>query len=140
MTLSKSIHTDIQELLAWGGSNVISALGANVFLDNGLDVNQNGRDAERLLSTNTSTLSVPKQDTVAVETFLNVAGEGIKAGYVEGDDSTVSYFTPGTDADYMVKITNTSSGSASSLDIFIPIPKLDKTLVQNSKVNLSNGT
>ncbi|HHH7568864.1 TPA: cell surface protein, partial [Listeria monocytogenes] len=48
MTLSKSIHTDIQELLAWGGSNVISALGANVFLDNGLDVNQNGRDAERL--------------------------------------------------------------------------------------------
>ncbi|MBC2157150.1 bacterial Ig-like domain-containing protein [Listeria innocua] len=123
MTLSKSIHTDIQELLAWGGSNVTSALGANVFPDNGLDVNQNGRDAERLLSTNTSTLSVPKQDTVAVETFLNVAGEGIKAGYVEGDDSTVSYFTPGTDADYMVKITNTSSGSASSLDIFIPIPK-----------------
>ncbi|EBF5203443.1 DUF5011 domain-containing protein [Listeria monocytogenes] len=123
MTLSKSIHTDIQELLAWGGSNVTSALGANVFPDNGLDVNQNGRDAERLLSTNTSTLSVPKQDTVTVETFLNVAGEGIKAAYVEDDDSTVSYFTPGTDADYMVKITNTSSGSAKSLDIYIPIPK-----------------
>ncbi|MBC2186162.1 DUF5011 domain-containing protein [Listeria sp. FSL L7-0253] len=123
MTLSKSIHTDIQELLAWGGSNVTSALGANVFPDNGLDVNQNGKDAERLLSTNTSTLSVPKQDTVTVETFLNVAGEGIKAAYVEDDDSTVSYFTPGTDADYMVKITNTSSGSAESLDIYIPIPK-----------------
>ncbi|MBF2455180.1 hypothetical protein IA712_15170, partial [Listeria seeligeri] len=103
--------------------NVTPAISTNSFSDVGLDVNKNGRDNERLLSVNSSTLSIPKQDTVAVETFLSVAGEGAKAAYVEGEDSTVSYFTPGTDADYMVKITNTSSGSASSLDIFIPIPK-----------------
>ncbi|EAG7718868.1 LPXTG cell wall anchor domain-containing protein, partial [Listeria monocytogenes] len=64
-----------------------------------------------------------KQDTVTVETFLSVAGEGAKAAYVEGEDSTVSYFTPGTDADYTVKITNTSSGNASTFELYIPIPK-----------------
>ncbi|EAE3019060.1 LPXTG cell wall anchor domain-containing protein, partial [Listeria monocytogenes] len=89
----------------------------------GLDVNKNGRDNERLLSVNSSTLSIPKQDTVTVETFLSVAGEGAKAAYVEGEDSTVSYFTPGTDADYTVKITNTSSGNASTFELYIPIPK-----------------
>ncbi|EAE4195274.1 LPXTG cell wall anchor domain-containing protein, partial [Listeria monocytogenes] len=88
-----------------------------------LDVNKNGRDNERLLSVNSSTLSIPKQDTVTVETFLSVAGEGAKAAYVEGEDSTVSYFTPGTDADYTVKITNTSSGNASTFELYIPIPK-----------------
>ncbi|QWL10801.1 hypothetical protein JV199_03870, partial [Listeria monocytogenes] len=67
-----------------------------------LDVNKNGKDNEKLLSVNSSTLSVPKQDTVAVETFLSIAGEGEKAAYTEGDDSTVSYFTPGTDAEYTV--------------------------------------
>lgn len=52
-----------------------------------------------------------------------MAGEGAKAAYVEGEDSTVSYFTPGTDADYTVKITNTSSGNASTFELYIPIPK-----------------
>lgn len=42
---------------------------------------------------------------------------------MEGEDSTVSYFTPGTDADYTVKITNTSSGNASTFELYIPIPK-----------------
>ncbi|MBC1497836.1 cell surface protein, partial [Listeria welshimeri] len=90
VTLNKSIHTDIQEMLAWGGPDVTSTLASNKFSDIGLDVNKNGKDNENLLSTNASTLSVPKQDTVAVETFLNIAGEGEKSPYVEGDDSTVS--------------------------------------------------
>ncbi|MBC2262681.1 LPXTG cell wall anchor domain-containing protein [Listeria sp. FSL L7-0091] len=123
VTLNKSIHTDIQELLAWGGPNVTSALATNKFSDIGLDVNNNGKDNENLLSTNASALSVPKQDTVSVETFLNIAGEGEKSPYVEGDDSTVSYFTPGTDADYTVKVTNTSNDSARTFELYIPIPK-----------------
>ncbi|MBC1460860.1 cell surface protein, partial [Listeria welshimeri] len=123
VTLNKSIHTDIQEMLAWGGPDVTSTLASNKFSDIGLDVNKNGKDNENLLSTNASTLSVPKQDTVTVETFLNIAGEGEKSPYVEGDDSTVSYFTPGTDADYTVKITNTSNDSARTFELYIPIPK-----------------
>lgn len=123
VTLDKSIQTDIQKMLAWGGSNVYSAISANSFSDNGLDVNQNGKDREYLLSTKASMLSVSKQDTVSVETFLSVADEGTKAAYVDGDESTVSYFTPGTEADYMVKVTNSSSASTSALDVFVPIPK-----------------
>ncbi|EHH7705642.1 DUF5011 domain-containing protein [Listeria monocytogenes] len=123
VTLDKSLHTDIQQLLAWGGPNVKAATAANTFMDTGLDVNQNGIENERLLSANSSTLSVPKQDAVTVETFLNLAGEGAKASYVEGDDSTVSYFTPGTEADYTVRVTNTSTGIASAFELYIPIPK-----------------
>ncbi|MBC2256630.1 hypothetical protein HCB46_14415, partial [Listeria ivanovii] len=93
------------------------------FSDTGLDVNQNGKDNEKLLSVNSSALSIPKQDTVTVETFLSVAGEGAKAAYVEGDDSTASYFTPGTNADYTVQVTNTSSAEASTFELYIPIPK-----------------
>ncbi|MCB2606491.1 hypothetical protein KQ771_15330, partial [Listeria monocytogenes] len=72
---------------------------------------------------NSSTLSVPKQDTVAVEPFLSIAGEGEKAAYTEGDDSTVSYFPPGTDAEYTVQITNASNGEATPFELYIPIPK-----------------
>ncbi|EDO0910152.1 cell surface protein, partial [Listeria monocytogenes] len=123
VTLDKSINMDAQDVIAWGGPDVTSAIGNNSFSDAGLDVNQNGQENERLLSVNSATLSIPKQDTVTVETFLNVAGEGAKAAYAEGDDSTVSYFTPGTDADYTVQITNTSSGEASTFELYIPIPK-----------------
>ncbi|HHP9240046.1 TPA: bacterial Ig-like domain-containing protein [Listeria monocytogenes] len=122
VTLDKSINMDAQQVIAWG-ANVTPSLANNTFSDLGLDVNKNGRDNEKLLSVNSSTLSISKQDTVTVETFLSVAGEGAKAAYVEGEDSTVSYFTPGTDADYTVKITNTSSGNASTFELYIPIPK-----------------
>ncbi|MBF2664589.1 bacterial Ig-like domain-containing protein [Listeria seeligeri] len=123
ITLDKSLNIDAQQVIGWGGPNVTSSQASNNFSDIGLDVNKNGRDNESLLSVNSSTLSIPKQDTVAVETFLSVAGEGAKAAYVEGEDSTVSYFTPGTDADYTVKITNTSSSEASTFELYIPIPK-----------------
>ncbi|WP_338671838.1 bacterial Ig-like domain-containing protein [Listeria seeligeri] len=123
VTLDTGINMDIQNVLAWGGSDVSSAIGSNSFSDAGLDVNKNGKDNEILLSANSSTLNVPKQDTVTVETFLNVAGEGTKAAYNEGDDSTVSYFTPGTDADYTVQITNTSNSEARTFELYIPIPK-----------------
>ncbi|MBC6296735.1 DUF5011 domain-containing protein [Listeria sp. FSL L7-1517] len=123
VTLDKSIDMDAKDVIAWGGPNVSSAIYTNYFTDNGLDINKNGIENEKLLSVNSSPLSVPKQDTVTVETFLSVAGEGAKAAYVEGDDNTVSYFTPGTDADYTVQITNTSSGEASTFELYIPIPK-----------------
>ncbi|EAD0296537.1 cell surface protein, partial [Listeria monocytogenes] len=123
VTLDKNINMDIQNVLAWGGPNVTSYNTTNAFSDVGLDVNQNGKDNESLLSTTTSTLSVSKQDTVAVETFLSVAGEGAKSPYVDGDDSTVSYFTPGTNADYTVKVTNTSDSAANTFELYIPIPK-----------------
>ncbi|EEO6567021.1 LPXTG cell wall anchor domain-containing protein [Listeria monocytogenes] len=123
VTLDKSINMDVQDVIAWGGSNVTSAVASNSFSDVGLDVNQNGQENERLLSVNSATLSIPKQDTVTVETFLNVAGEGAKEAYAEGDDSTVSYFTPGTDADYTVQITNASNAEASTFELFVPIPK-----------------
>ncbi|EAE8346657.1 LPXTG cell wall anchor domain-containing protein [Listeria monocytogenes] len=122
VTLDKSINMDAQQVIAWG-ANVTPATANNTFSDLGLDVNKNGRDNEKLLSVNSSALSIPKQDTVTVETFLSMAGEGAKADYVEGEDSTVSYFTPGTDADYTVKITNTSNGEASTFELYIPIPK-----------------
>ncbi|MCU85214.1 cell surface protein, partial [Listeria monocytogenes] len=123
VTLDKNISMDVQNVLAWGGPNVTSYGTVNGFSDVGLDVNKNGKDNESLLSTNTSTLSVSKQDTVAVETFLSVAGEGAKSPYVDGDDSTVSYFTPGTNADYTVKVTNTSDSAANTFELYIPIPK-----------------
>ncbi|EAF0864424.1 cell surface protein, partial [Listeria monocytogenes] len=123
VTLDKSINMDAQDVIAWGGSNVTSAIANNNFSDVGLDVNQNGQENERLLSVNSATLSIPKQDTVTVETFLNVAGEGAKEAYAEGDDSTVSYFTPGTDADYTVQITNASNAETSTFELFVPIPK-----------------
>lgn len=123
VTLDKSINMDAQSVIAWGGSDVTSAIVQNNFDDAGLDVNKNGTENEKLLSVNSSTLSIPKQDTVTVETFLSVAGEGAKDAYVEGEDNTVSYFTPGTDADYTVKITNTSSGEASTFELYIPISK-----------------
>ncbi|EFS01818.1 cell wall surface anchor family protein, partial [Listeria seeligeri FSL S4-171] len=123
LTLDKSINMDAQQVIAWGGPNVISSNSTNSFSDVGLDVNKNGKENEILLSVNSSTLSIPKQDTITVETFLSEAGEGAKAPYVEGEASTVSYFTPGTDADYTVKITNTSSGEASTFELYIPIPK-----------------
>ncbi|MBC2307009.1 LPXTG cell wall anchor domain-containing protein [Listeria welshimeri] len=123
VTLQNNINMDIKNVLAWGGTNVTSATTDNCFSDTGLDVNKNGKDKEYLLSTVSSTLNVSKQDTVAVETFLNVAGEGAKATYIEGDDSTVSYFTPGTAADYTVKVTNISDSAANTLELYIPIPK-----------------
>ncbi|EAF7125111.1 bacterial Ig-like domain-containing protein [Listeria monocytogenes] len=123
VTLDKNISMDIQNVLAWGGPDVTSYTTTNCFSDVGLDVNKNGKDNENLLSANSSTLSVSKQDTVAVETFLSVAGEGAKSPYVDGDDSTVSYFTPGTNADYTVKVTNTSDSAANTFELYIPIPK-----------------
>ncbi|WP_239256918.1 bacterial Ig-like domain-containing protein [Listeria ilorinensis] len=122
-TLSHNINTDAQQLIAWGGPDVASGRNANYFYDEGLDVNQNGKENEKLPSVNSSPLSVLKQDAVSVETFLNVEGEGVKSAYVEGDDSTVSYFTPGTDAEYTVKITNNSESSASTFELYVPIPK-----------------
>ncbi|HAB0008190.1 TPA_asm: cell surface protein [Listeria monocytogenes] len=123
ITLDKTINTDAQEMIAWGGPNVTSAIASNFFSDVGLDVNKNGVTDEKLLSVNSSPFSIPKQDTVTVETFLNVAGEGAKSAYVDGDDSTVSYFTPGTDADYTIQITNTSTDNASTFELYVPIPK-----------------
>lgn len=123
VTLDKNISMDIQNVLAWGGPDVTSYTTTNCFSDVGLDVNKNGKDNENLLSANSSTLSVSKQDTVAVETFLSVAGEGAKSPYVDVDDSTVSYFTPGTNADYTVKVTNTSDSAANIFELYIPIPK-----------------
>ncbi|MBC1488979.1 DUF5011 domain-containing protein [Listeria sp. FSL L7-1485] len=120
VTLDRSINTDAQEMIAW---DAIAASAVNYFPDTGLDVNKNGNTNERLISVNSSTLSIPKQDTVTVETFLNVDGEGAKSAYIAGDDTTVSYFTPGTNADYTVQITNTSSSNASTFELYIPIPK-----------------
>ncbi|MBC1870113.1 LPXTG cell wall anchor domain-containing protein [Listeria seeligeri] len=123
VTLDKTFSMDAQNVIAWGGSDVASAVSYNSFNDTGLDVNQNGIDDEKLLSVQTSLLNVSKQDTVVVQTFLSLAGEGAKDAYVEGEDSTVSYFTPGTDADYTVQITNTASSAANTFELYIPIPK-----------------
>ncbi|MBC1907989.1 cell surface protein, partial [Listeria booriae] len=122
-TLDNTFSMDDQNVIAWGGSDVASAVSYNSFNDTGLDVNQNGIDDEKLLSVQTSLLNVSKQDTVVVQTFLSLAGEGAKDAYVEGEDSTVSYFTPGTDADYTVQITNTASSAANTFELYIPIPK-----------------
>lgn len=131
VTLDESINMDAQDMIAWGVPNSISAITSNCFSDTGLDVNQNGKDNEKLLSVNSSSISVPKKDTVSVETFLSVTGEGEKAAYIEGEDSTVSYFTPGTNADYTVQITNTSSGDATIFELYIPIPKTGQNFGAN---------
>ncbi|MBC1345268.1 hypothetical protein HB799_14580, partial [Listeria welshimeri] len=44
LTLAKSISMDAQQVIAWGGPNVTSAIANNSFSDIGLDVNQNGKD------------------------------------------------------------------------------------------------
>lgn len=123
VTLDSTISMDAQDVIAWGGPDVASAVSYNSFDDMGIDINQNGVTDEKLLSVQASPLNVSKQDTVVVQTFLSLAGEGAKDPYVEGEDSTVSYFTPGTDADYTVQITNTASSAANTFELYIPIPK-----------------
>ncbi|EIP1891967.1 bacterial Ig-like domain-containing protein [Listeria monocytogenes] len=123
LTLDSTISMDAKDIIAWGGKDVASAVSYNSFQDEGIDINQNGVTSEYLLSVQASPLNISKQDTVVVETFLSLAGEGAKDAYVDGEDSTVSYFTPGTDADYTVQVTNTASSSANTFELYIPIPK-----------------
>ncbi|CCQ20226.1 Signal recognition particle 72 kDa protein homolog [Listeria monocytogenes] len=111
----------------------------NTFSDLGLDVNKNGRDNERLLSVNSSTLSIPKQDTVTVETFLSVAGEGAKAAYVEGEDST--FLTSHQEQMLIIqsRLRILLVGTQVHSSFISQFQKLVKTSEINSKVNRSSG-
>ncbi|MFV0480212.1 MAG: hypothetical protein ACK5LZ_06575, partial [Anaerorhabdus sp.] len=52
-----------------------------------------------------------------------LAGEEAMGAYVDGKADTVANFTPGTDADYTLKITNNSDSAAGAFTAYVPIPK-----------------
>lgn len=105
----------------------------------GLDVNKNGRDNDKLLSVNSSTLSIPKQDTVTVETFLSVAGEGDKAAYMEGE--TVQFPTSHQEQMLIIqsRLRTLLVGTQVHLSFISQFQKLVKTSDLNSKASRSSG-
>ncbi|KAI0979042.1 hypothetical protein GJ496_010078, partial [Pomphorhynchus laevis] len=123
ISMQNNLSFTTSEIMAWGDKDISVSWGGYSISDTGLDLNNNGVENESLLSTNTKPLIINKLDSVLVETFLAVAGEDINGPYMEDDEDTVSYFTPGTNADYTVKITNNTDDAASLFEAFVPIPK-----------------
>lgn len=138
VTLDKSINMDAQQVIAWG-ANVTPSLSNNTFSDLGLDVNKNGRDNERLLSVNSSTLSIPKQDTVTVETFLSVAGEGAKR--LMWKEKIVRFLTSHQEQMLIIqsRLRILLVGTQVHSSFISQFQKLVKTSEINSKVNRSSG-
>lgn len=86
------------------------------------DLNGDGSTKDHLYGKHID-VQVMKNNRVLVETFLSLAGQGTQKPYVEGDKNTLSYFTPGTQADYLVNILNNTDRPASAFDAYVPIPK-----------------
>ncbi|MFV0395121.1 MAG: beta strand repeat-containing protein [Coprobacillaceae bacterium] len=114
-----------QDLIAFGreGYSALSSTGsATAPIVDIHDFNNNGDTDEYILTTALKSINILENANVLVETFLSIAGENSKP-YVEGDASTLAYFTPGTEADYTVKITNNTTEVASNYTVYIPVPK-----------------
>ena len=86
------------------------------------DVDGDGDTREGLGGAPTQLTVLPNK-RVLMSTYLSLAGEDPSAGYVEGDDSTVARFTPGTAADYAIELTNNGESEAQAFGVYVPIPK-----------------
>lgn len=122
-TISSKIESDTKldtrDMIAWGDKKTLS-IGQNAYVDI-YDVNDNGLN-EIIPGVQSVKLAIPKSEKVSVETFMAIPGEEPKA-YIEGNDKTVSYFTPGTEAEYIFRIENMSTEPSSEFALFAPIPK-----------------
>lgn len=115
-----------RDMVAWGklNGNYSSTPSSSIpgFVDKH-DFNGNKVYTDTVLSVKDNIFSIGENRNVLVETFLTVAGEDPKAPYSEDDEKTLAYFTPGTDANYIVNIVNNTSFDATIFTAYLPIPK-----------------
>ncbi|MFV0498494.1 MAG: immunoglobulin-like domain-containing protein [Bacilli bacterium] len=132
LKISLPISTDIKLTGSYNNRDFI-AFGAKGFnfahdsinqksLVDYIDFDGDKNTNERINSVMSSGFVVLENKNVLVETFLALEGEEPKGSYVEGNDETVAYFTPGTDASYSVNITNNGDSAASKFSAYVPIP------------------
>ena len=121
-----STSYNIRDLIAFGSSTdshiAVNSGTVDAYVD-AHDFTGTGNTTGTVLSFRTNPLQMVENRNVLVETFLALQGEDPKGAYVEGNTNTIAFFTPGTDADYTVKITNNSPSPASTYIAYIPIPK-----------------
>ncbi|MDQ0360191.1 immunoglobulin-like domain-containing protein [Breznakia pachnodae] len=134
ITFSYNVNTDVKaqgnfnarEMIGLGNPDIkaVPDTGGATFPATDIyDLNGNSDETDLILTTAHKQFTLVENKSVLVETFLSLSGEEPKDPYVEGDSNTLAYFTPGTDADYTVKITNNSPSEASSYVAYVPIPK-----------------
>ncbi|MDQ0359768.1 immunoglobulin-like domain-containing protein [Breznakia pachnodae] len=113
-----------QDMIAWGDPNTtaVSTYPLKAYTDI-YDMDNDGSTSDTLLGVYNNIIKVSENKNVLVDTYLNLEGEEPKDPYVEGDINTLAYFTPGTDADYTVKVTNNGDVPADTFVVYIPIPK-----------------
>lgn len=115
---------DGRELVAWGNSTMTPlTFSEYVFFTDIYDFNDNNDITDEVFSFAPKTIKVVENKNMLVETFLSISGEKAKDPYVEGNSNSVAYFTPGTNADYTVSLTNNSDAAATGFETYIPIPK-----------------
>ncbi len=114
---------NMTDLIAFGSADnleVTMSYYQNPFEDtNNID---NNDTTTRLMTVSPKPLIVQENKNVLVETFLTLAGED-RVKYVDGDASTLSHFTPGTNATYVANVTNNSEEPANKFVLYVPIPK-----------------
>ncbi|TLG75492.1 hypothetical protein [Culicoidibacter larvae] len=115
----------INELMSWGRQDIkpITNIDGLATTIDKYDFNGNGNTTEPMLAVSTNQINIAENKNVLVETFLALKGEAPKGAYVEGDTSNLAYFTPGTEADYTIKITNNGDVPADAMTTYVPIPK-----------------
>lgn len=126
ISIASTVNTNGNQLIAWGASNITSSLLSyaphNDANDAGIDFDGDGISNEILPSVASSPFVINANKNVLIKTYLAVQGESPKT-YVSGNNSTLSYFTPGTIADYKLVVKNNTNQEASNLVMYIPIPK-----------------
>ena len=119
-------YFDMRDLIGWGKTGLVATPGVGAATPPRLDTydfNGNGITDEYMLTTSSKGLAIIENKNVLVETFLSLQGEDAKAPYVEGKEDTVAFFTPGTDADYTINVTNNGDAPSSAFIAYVPIPK-----------------
>lgn len=116
----------MQDLIAFGNaddiqSSVSNAGGSPKFYTDTTNVDNNDATAT-LMTTSNPLLAIQENKNVLVETFLSIAGEDITK-YIDGDASTITSYTPGTNATYVANVTNNSEEPANKFVLYVPIPK-----------------
>ncbi|MDR0853807.1 MAG: InlB B-repeat-containing protein [Clostridiales Family XIII bacterium] len=114
-----------RELFAWGkdGYSPVNAANNVYGIEDVYDLDGDENKAELLFSFAAKPFSVTANINVLVQTYLSLQGQPPKAAYVEGNNDTVAFFTPGTNADYTFKINNNTTEPAAEYTAYVPIPK-----------------
>lgn len=87
------------------------------------DMNKNGDRTEMMLTSKEYLATVNELNSVLMESFISVEGEGTKLPYDENDPTTAILFNPGTNARYYIDMMNYTINDASKAVMYIPIPK-----------------